>query len=133
MRHEHLVLTIGLGHVQISSHILRGRGKPAASQTLRLRDHDLEDDSREMVLASVELVEPLCDEELVLRTAAEASMVDCRRLDERHSGADWQHCHPKCQSGLPSLEAYRSHRFLLPLALRTILGTYDTGVDVLSG
>jgi hypothetical protein len=77
-------------------------------------------------------VEPLCDEGLrVLRTTVEASMVDLG-LDEWHSGADWQHCHPKCQSGLPSLEAYRSHRFLSLFGRRTIPGSPDTGVGVLS-
>jgi hypothetical protein len=86
-----------------------------------------------MVLASVDLVEPLYGEELlVLRMTAEASMVDWRRLDERRSGADLQHCHPRCQSGQPILEAYRSRRFLLLLARRPIPGSPDTGVDVLS-
>jgi len=84
-------------------------------------------------LASEELVEPLCDEEWrVLRTTVEASMVDWG-LDELHLGADWQHCHPKCQSGLPSLEACRSHRFLSLFVLRTTRGNPDTGAGVLPG
>lgn len=47
----------------------------------------------------------LDDEEcLVLHMIDEASMVDWD-LDGRHSGADWQHYHLKCQQGLLALEA----------------------------